>query len=117
MRKVKEFWELIDVLKAQGYEWEVNGLINRDVTPSFFSLKMFGSCGDYYDGYSWHDDWLQPEENKDVGKFCKFWDNDEEPANDSRDTTYGYLTSFDRHAMRNDRYPYKYYRVVGVDIK
>lgn len=123
MRKVKEFWELIDVLKAQGYEWNRTGLHNNKLYPSYFSSTMFELCGrDPSDvSYTWHDDWLQPEENKDIGKFCKFWDADEEPANDSSDVGFSFLVRQDSCGrypfITTDQNEYAHYRVVDVDIK
>lgn len=121
MRKVKEFWDLIDVLKAQGYEWGGSSLINTSRFPSLFSVNMFRCCGhDQDEGYTWDNDWLEPEANSDIGKFCKFWDTAEEP--DNKLAEFSFLRS-DRGESAVLRWTassgdsWAYYRVVDVNIK
>lgn len=65
--KVKEFYDLVDVLKKQGYfpKWNVPEYLSSDNYKLFFHTDMFAFCGKNPDEnkYNWYEDWLEEVED------------------------------------------------------
>lgn len=64
--KVKEFYDLVEVLKEQGYlpkkDWP--NYLSSDNCKLYFLIDMFEYCGKNSDKnkYNWHKDWLEEVE-------------------------------------------------------
>ena len=80
MKKVKEFWDLIEVLKKDGYKADshvsTNSLHKGGYVP--FDSNMFNFCGAKPDtDYTWLPEWLEEVEepidhSKNIGKWYLF---------------------------------------------